>query len=99
MFPLAQAQHEFFKPGYSNIAAFGITLMPQPALSTRPERAASLDELNLLKCIDPACHDENNLALTMDSLHVPFTPFMSISVILAAPLLTSDGIDRLISAL
>ena len=83
VFTLAQAQREFFKPGSSNITSFGITLIPQPALSTQSERTASLDELNLLKYIDPACHDENDLALTMDSLCVPFTPsFMLISTIL-----------------
>jgi hypothetical protein len=52
-----------------------------------------------LKRVAPPCLNENDLALTMDSLFVPFMLFACWTLFLILPTSTTDEIDVLITAL
>ena len=96
IFSLAQAQREFSRLRSTAVATFRLTLAPEP-LPTRREQAAALDELDLLDRIDPARLDENDLALTMDSLRSIHA--LRMDPVTNSPDLTNDELDVLITAL
>jgi hypothetical protein len=97
VFTLAQAHSEFSKLRARDATTFCIALAPE-ALPTRREQAAALDEMDLLEQIATPDLNENDLALTMESLRA----IHALRVDPAendAPPLTTDEIDLLISAL
>jgi hypothetical protein len=95
-FTLLQAHHAFSKLRSAQATTFHVTLAPEP-LPSRCDQAAALTEVDLLEQAAPSNIDENELALTMDSLRAIHA--LRIDADTTAPPLTSDEISVLIAAL
>jgi hypothetical protein len=98
IFTLAQANGEFSKLRARAVTTFCITLAPEP-LPTRRDQTIALDELDLLERLATPDLDENDLALTMESLRAIHALHIASTDESSAPPLTTEEIDLLISAL